>query len=326
MITILFFASNPFGTDWLRLDKECREIEENLKKSKHRGQFKFVSKWAVKKSDLLQAINECDPNIIHFSGHGEESEIILEGDDGKKSTISKDAIIRLIGICEKLRLVVFNNCDSFIFAEEIVSKVDFAVGMKGSIEDDTAVVFAYRFYSSLGFGKSVEKAFEQARVEIVLQGFKGADIPQLYTRDGVDKNILFIPQSSLPGLTERLLTLEKSWHGWAYQDQYRDDVQNVKIKLVANIRVDGHVVSGDCTGKFNSPEIFEFEATLEHGSFDGQWLNIMFRNNDSRTFHRGIIILKLSANGNSLEGKYLFNGILKGDIVSGKVLMERYKE
>jgi prefoldin subunit 5 len=192
MLTILFLASNPTKTGRLRLDKECREIKEKLKLSENSKQFNFISEWAVRIKNLLDFVTEKNPDVIHFSGHGEDSDIILEGEDGNPVTVSKSAIIRLIGRCKNLKLVVFNTCHSISFAQEAVKKINFAIGMNGPISDDSAIVFGYRLYASLGTGRSVEDSYEDALTEIELKGLSGVDIPQLYIKEGVNKNISLI--------------------------------------------------------------------------------------------------------------------------------------
>lgn len=199
MLTILFLASNPHESTRLRLDKEFREIEEKIRLSNNRDQLKLVSKWAVRTSDLFQAINEFEPDIIHFSGHGEKCEIILEGNDGKMTSASKSSILKMLKLCENLKVVIFNICSSFLFAKEISEHIDYAVGMNGKVYDDSAIAFAYRFYSGIGFGRNVEKAFMQAQTEIELLNLEGSDTPKLYIKQGIDKNKPLISKETLKG-------------------------------------------------------------------------------------------------------------------------------
>ena len=86
-ITILFIASNPLisvstpqGNDYLPkldLDVEAREIKEAITKSLNRDSFLFETRWATRTTDLFQAINETNPTIIHFSGHGQKMGILF---------------------------------------------------------------------------------------------------------------------------------------------------------------------------------------------------------------------------------------------------------
>lgn len=38
-----------------------------IRKSEHRDSVKLESRWATRTIDILQAINEVDPTIVHFS-------------------------------------------------------------------------------------------------------------------------------------------------------------------------------------------------------------------------------------------------------------------
>ena len=89
-ITVLFFATNPKGTSQLRLDEEARSIQEMIRKSEHRDSISFETRWAVRPLDILQAINEINPDVIHFSGHGSNTgELILENTDGSAKLVTK---------------------------------------------------------------------------------------------------------------------------------------------------------------------------------------------------------------------------------------------
>src|SRR5690606_27313227 len=71
-ITVLFLAANPLDQEQLRLDEEVRAIGEMIRKAKYRDVVRLESRWALRPLDVLQAINECRPTIVHFSGHGSE--------------------------------------------------------------------------------------------------------------------------------------------------------------------------------------------------------------------------------------------------------------
>jgi hypothetical protein len=68
---ILFLAANPPGTRRRSLDDEARSIHFELKHSGHRDRFEFVTRWAAEPLDLLRALRELSPTVVHFSGHGD---------------------------------------------------------------------------------------------------------------------------------------------------------------------------------------------------------------------------------------------------------------
>lgn len=193
-ITVLFLASNPVDQPQLRLDAEARAITEMIRKSKHRDSVRFESCWAVQPLDVLQAINEHDPRVVHFSGHGsDQDEIVFQNKEGNAKTVSKDAIVQtMLAGSGDIQLVFFNTCFSHRQAEAVVKHVKAAVGMTVEIGDDAARIFAAQFYSAVGFGKTVGHAFEQAKAALMLEGIPEENTPVLKTADGTDPNDLVL--------------------------------------------------------------------------------------------------------------------------------------
>ncbi|TRW48067.1 hypothetical protein FM042_10430 [Aliidiomarina halalkaliphila] len=193
-IVVLFLASNPANVQQLRLDEEARAIGDMIRKAKHRDSVLFESRWAVQPVDVLQAINELNPTIVHFSGHGSDSdEIVFQDTDGNAKLVTKEAIVQtMMASSGEIRLVFFNTCYSYSQAEAITHHVEAAIGMNTSIGDDVARVFSSKFYSAIGFGLSVRKAFEQAKALVMMEGLNGENTPELFVQEGLDPNDLVI--------------------------------------------------------------------------------------------------------------------------------------
>jgi hypothetical protein len=197
-ITVLFLASNPIDQAQLRLDEEVRAIQEMIRKSEHRDAVKLESRWAVRPMDVLQAINECEPRVIHFSGHGsEQEEIILQDKSGAAQRVSKEAIVQtMVAASGEIQVVFFNACYSRAQAEAVVEHVPAAIGMNTAIGDEAARVFSAQFYSAIGFGLSIGTAFEQARAALMLEGISEELTPELFLTPGLDEGTLVLVQSA----------------------------------------------------------------------------------------------------------------------------------
>jgi hypothetical protein len=89
-------------------------------------------------------------------------------------------------------LIVFNTCFSYEQAQSIKEYVDAAIGMTTSISDNGACTFATQFYSSLGFGLSLQKAFDQAKAALSLESPTEMNTPILYVKDGIDPDNMYI--------------------------------------------------------------------------------------------------------------------------------------
>lgn len=196
VIHVLFLAANPLDENELRLDEEARAIHDMIRKSEHRDAVRLESRWAVRPLDALQAINEVEPTIVHFSGHGsDQDEIVFQNERGNAKVVSLAAIVQMMkASSDKIRLVFFNSCYSRSQAAAVVNHVEAAVGMNDSIGDDAARVFSSQFYSAIGFGKSVQTAFEQGIAALMLENIPEEHIPELFVADGVDASQLIIVQ------------------------------------------------------------------------------------------------------------------------------------
>lgn len=195
-IRVLFFAADPLDKQRLRLDREVRDISQRLRMAKYRDSVELESRWAVRTGDLLQALNEVKPRIVHFSGHGsEDDELLFEDEVGNPKVVSKEAMTRFIEVgSDNVRVVVFNACYSRDQAEAAAQHVDVAIGMNAPISDEAARVFAEQFYSAIGFGASVERAFEQALTQLMLEGIPEEKTPELFARESVNPDEVVLVQ------------------------------------------------------------------------------------------------------------------------------------
>jgi hypothetical protein len=186
-IKVLFLAADP-GTSKLKLDDEIREITNKIRDSKYRDSIELVSYWAVRPGDLIQALNEIKPQIVHFSGHGNsKGEIIVKDINGLPKALSTEAIKSLFKtLKDNIKVVVLNSCFSKPQAEAIAELIDCSIGMKTEIGDDAAIVFSSAFYRAIGFGRSIQEAFEQAKTALLLEGIPEENTPVLLVKSGSD--------------------------------------------------------------------------------------------------------------------------------------------
>ena len=123
-------------------------------------------------------------------------ELVLLNPDGTEKFVSVEAITAAMATAsDTIRLVVFNACFSEAQAESVVNHIEAAVGMSDSIDDETACVFAAQLYSSIGFGRSLQTAFNQAKAALLLENVPDENVPTLYTRDDVKANEMYLVQS-----------------------------------------------------------------------------------------------------------------------------------
>ena len=178
---ILFLAANPQSTSRLKLDTELREIEEALKMSKQSNEFELIQKWDVRPRDFRRALLEYEPDIVHFSGHGQDKTgLVIIDPSGAEKLVPSEALAGLFAEFSNIKCVLLNACYSEVQAQAIVKQVDYVVGMQDTIYDKAAIAFSIGFYDGLGYGRNIEKAFKLGKNAILWE--YGADLGKTRSR------------------------------------------------------------------------------------------------------------------------------------------------
>jgi hypothetical protein len=81
---------------------------------------------------------------------------------------------------------LLNACWTRPQAEAIAQTIDCVIGMNRPIGDAAAIIFAASFYRAVGFGRTVQEAFDLAKVALLLEGIPEDQTPAMSVRDGVD--------------------------------------------------------------------------------------------------------------------------------------------
>ncbi len=185
--SVLFCAANPEDQDLIRTDAEFKKIKEILARSSQgEGITLHQPELAARANDLTRALPDTQPNVVHFSGHGGgDKGIYLEDEQGHSKPVAADAlasVFRQFTHC--IKVVVLNACFSEPQAEAIAEHIDYVIGTRQDIGDDTAIAFSAGFYQALAAARSVEDAFQLGCAEIRMAGIPEHRIPVLMTRTG----------------------------------------------------------------------------------------------------------------------------------------------
>lgn len=101
-VTVLYLGTSPEDEVRLRIDAEARDIHEAIRKSDNPQCVAFYDRWAVRQTDLLQVLNETNPDIVHFSGHGAtDGSIVLEDQFGNSVLLDKERLSAVVGAAAK---------------------------------------------------------------------------------------------------------------------------------------------------------------------------------------------------------------------------------
>lgn len=181
---ILFIAANPTDAGKLQTDKEHRIIKDAMRRGKHRDKYEFLQPLlSVTIQELIQAVND-KPEILHFSGHGENKGVIITTENNKMQLLPIRPLKRMFKrLKNHTRLVLLNSCYSASQAKEISTFGMYVVGYNLPIGDLAAIGFAQGLYIGLGEGKSFEEAFDDAMIVLETQAPDYADRVEVW-KDG----------------------------------------------------------------------------------------------------------------------------------------------
>lgn len=200
-VTVLFIAADPlsapFGrTPRLLLDEDVRHIRKKVRAAEYRDALEFDLRWVARADDLLHALNERRPQIVHFKGHGDIEGLLLVGADGDRHLVDPTALARTFELFgADVRVVFMSACLSLPQAQAVANVVGCVVGTPSGISEVAAITFDAEFYRAIAFGQSVQSAFDQASIALKLDKPEEHELPQLVVRSGVDPSKLVLVRS-----------------------------------------------------------------------------------------------------------------------------------
>ena len=166
---ILFLAANSV-TNPMDLEWELRAIHNNLRLSRERDRLAFKPVLAATIDEVMQAMLDDPPHIVHFSGHASPKGIQLRNEAGLGHTVPTEALARLFTLFDGVQCVVLNACWSETQAHAIRRHVPYVVGSRAVLHDETAAAFSTGFYKALGAGRNVPFAFEMGVARVHADG------------------------------------------------------------------------------------------------------------------------------------------------------------
>ena len=183
---LLILSAYPKQSMRLRLDEEVREISEGMRRARLRENFDISQRWIVRPRDLLKALIEEAPQIVHFSSHEVEAGLFFEDETGEVLALTEaalESLFKLVSQKTSIRCVVLNRCYSQKQANIINKYVPYVVGIPKSLSFQSAVEFAVGFYDAISNEKSIEFAFEGGRIAMELGGSEVSASPVLLVNE-----------------------------------------------------------------------------------------------------------------------------------------------
>lgn len=165
---VSYLSSSPTDQKHLRLDKETRDIRNEVRSVRERKiDLRFEVCPATRPEDIQKEFLENRPQIVHFSGHGDKDILAFEDANGETHPVESDSVAELFELSKgHVECVILNSCYSESIAKAVNNHVSVVICSTSSILDDAASSFSKSFYRALSHGKPYEEAFQWAKNEV----------------------------------------------------------------------------------------------------------------------------------------------------------------
>ena len=165
---VLFVSSGPNDQDILRSSSELRAINESINSSKSTKRVVIEHLPAATHDDLRRKLLYENYDIVHFSGHSDEDNLVFE--DGSRNTVdvSIETIRQLFDMRPLTKCLVLNSCASVKNLTKPIAQC--TIGLDEVVTDDAAIQFSRGFYDGVAAGKSFAVAFMEGKLATALSG------------------------------------------------------------------------------------------------------------------------------------------------------------
>jgi hypothetical protein len=190
VVRILYLSANPVDTVRLGVDRELREIHQELRLGRLRDGFVLHSRAAVRIREISQALLDVEPRIVHFSGHGDGGDLYLEAEGGGSQVLTADGLAGWFEI-RTVECVIVNACHSDALARTVARHVAYVIGMRTEIGDQASIAFSIGFYQALAAGRPIPEAFRYGRAQILARPptCSDHDAPILLARSATSQSL-----------------------------------------------------------------------------------------------------------------------------------------
>jgi CHAT domain-containing protein len=182
-LTVLYLVANPDQASPLRVDAEVRRVQEAIRGSAFRDNITVEYRPAADLDSLINGLNDHRPQIVHFSGHGNDRGV---GTDTGKIRKAASGVLSFELLAKALsatdhppQVVVLNSCESSGAKKWLLPAAKMIISMRAPVTDIAATAFATRFYAAIASGQSVKAAFAQGKVAVEAVSISEADTPEL---------------------------------------------------------------------------------------------------------------------------------------------------
>ncbi len=175
VIFIAFANDRVDNAAYLRnLPKEQAGIRQSLERARQAGLCDVVERNNATVKQIIDVFQSAEYRdriaAFHYGGHANGYQLLLETTSGEHASAHSSGLVPFLAGQQGLKLVFLNGCSSQQQAHDLLrAGISSVIGTSQSINDDIATQLAIRFYTGLGEGLSIEKAWTAAEDEVKIE-------------------------------------------------------------------------------------------------------------------------------------------------------------
>lgn len=178
-LRVLYVYCSPSNQASLRVASELRVIRDAASRSMGDDGIVISDLPAATIDDLRNALLISEFEIVHFSGHSNQTHLSFEDERGESTDVPIERLASFLKKYESIQCVILNSCES---AKTLTMSITaHTVGMDSSIDDAAAIEFSRGFYDALSAGRSIAFAAQEGRDAAALKGLDDSMIRYLST-------------------------------------------------------------------------------------------------------------------------------------------------
>lgn len=189
LLRVLLLTAGPSNMTPMHLAAEEKEVKQHIQAGVARGgHVRLDVIRSAMQEDILSAMNEYRPHVLHISMHGsKDGDLWFMNGVGDGARVSLDGFLAAIKAAgTHLQLIVLNACYSGTAADAVRTHVDYAIGIRKAVADKSALAFSEAFYAALSHGKSLLDAHAQGIAQLKIMGLPNSEDIELLVRPGCE--------------------------------------------------------------------------------------------------------------------------------------------
>jgi hypothetical protein len=192
-IRVLFFPANPTDNSQMALSLQLRGLKEQLKSPVIRKSVDLLSAWSDDFRGFIDWLHHYQPRVLHLTGCGAEpNDFRLKAPNGTLASLPCEVIQNLFRhLRDKIRVVVLDRCLTGDQGKIIEEEINCVIRINEDAPSEAVITFISAFYRSIGQGAPVQRAFDDGRAAVVLDGQPG-DLVRLVHRAEIDPDELVL--------------------------------------------------------------------------------------------------------------------------------------